>query len=160
MGRRPKPTAKRKLEGSALPYSDREPVLPPADPTPPEELAADAVAIAEWNRLLPLLQQAHVVSAGDRGSLLALCQQWSRYLAANAAIGGSGMVVRSPSGYPMPNPYIAIANRSLAMCVKLWIELGLTPSARTRIATDAGGLGPLPNDAFAEFDDPPTRTPH
>ncbi|HWI67880.1 MAG TPA: P27 family phage terminase small subunit, partial [Nitrospiraceae bacterium] len=64
----------------------------------------------------------------------------------------AGMVVRAPSGYPMPNPYIAISNKSLGNCVKLWIELGLTPSARSRVSITPGAS--FPDDPFAEFDEP------
>jgi P27 family predicted phage terminase small subunit len=54
------------------------------------------------------------------------------------------MVIKSPSGYPMPNPYLGIANKALNHCQKLWAELGLTASSRSRVravpapsATDA-----------------------
>jgi len=62
------------------------------------------------------------------------------------------MVVRSPSGYPMPNPYIGISNKALGNCLKLWVELGLTPSARARVSTAPGFSGE--DDVFAEFDEP------
>jgi len=158
-GRKPKPTGRKRLEGNPgrRPLNEHEPQMPVANVTPPAELADDPVATAEWTRLLPLLMTSHTVTEGDRGSLLALCQQWSRYLEANGKVAVSGMVVRSPSGYPMPNPYIGIANRALSNCVKLWVELGLTPSARSRV-TIATGAGSFPDDPFREFDDIPTRT--
>jgi len=155
-GRKPLPTAVTRLRGNPgkRPYNKNEPVLAPMDAafdTPPEELSADLVASAEWQRLAPILRKSKVVTQGDRGALLSLCQQWSRYLEANRSVSTAGMVVRSPSGYPMPNPYIAIANRALSMCVKLWAELGLTPSSRSRVQTTSED----PNaDAFAEFDVP------
>ena len=67
-------------------------------------------------------------------------------------VSSGGMVVRSPSGYPMTNPYLSIATKALAACNKLWPELGLTPSSRSRVTT-AGSAGP--DDPFAEFDAPP-----
>jgi len=162
-GRKPKPTAQRKLEGNpgkrALPID--EPVLPPAAPeadAPPLELLGDLVAQAEWSRLAPMLRTAAVLTEADRGALIALCQQWSRYLEANRNVALAGMVVRAPSGYPMPNPYIAIANKALVNCTRLWAELGLTPSARTRV-TKAPSFEP-PADAFAEFDEIPSPRAH
>lgn len=161
-GRKPKPSAQRKLEGNPgrRPLNTREPELPPMDvhaETPPAELADNVVASAEWTRLLPLLRRARAITDGDRGSLLALCQQWAVYLAAAQRVARGGMVVKAPSGYPMPNPYIAIANKSLGNCIKLWVELGLTPSSRSRVKTEPGAGGPLPDDAFAEFDDVPVH---
>jgi P27 family predicted phage terminase small subunit len=160
-GRKPKPTAKKRLEGfpGHHPRNDSEPVMPPARLEAPAELLDDPVALAEWNRLLPLLLRAQAVTDGDRASLVALCQQWSRYLDANSKVRAAGMVVRSPSGYPMPNPYIGIANKALGNCVKLWVELGLTPSARSRVTTTPGATAAGFADAFAEFDDP-LPTPH
>lgn len=155
-GRKPKPTARKKLEGNGgrRPLPKHEPVMPavpPAFDAPPAELVDDAVAAAEWKRLAPILRNSKTITEADRGSLIAVCQQWSRYIEANKSVSTAGMVVRSPSGYPMPNPYIAISNKSLGNCVKLWAELGLTPSSRTRVTTvQEAGQG----DPFAEFDEP------
>jgi len=43
-----------------------------------------------------------------------------------------GMVIEGDKG-PMISPYIAIADKALTHCQKLWIELGLTPSGRSRL---------------------------
>ena len=154
-GRKPKPTSQKVLEGNPgkRQLNVAEPQLPaPVDAfdAPPQELAGDGVASAEWSRLAPILRRSRTVTEGDRGVLVALCQQWSRYQDANGKVAVAGMVVKSPSGYPMPNPYIGIANKSLTHCTKLWAELGLTPSARSRVTTVDTGVG----DAFAEFDEP------
>jgi P27 family predicted phage terminase small subunit len=160
-GRKPKPTSQKRLEGNpgGRKLNEHEPEMPAASEDLPPELVADAVAMAEWSRLVPLLKKSHTVTQGDRGLLLALCQQWSRYLDANAKVTVAGMVVRAPSGYPMPNPYIAIANKALGNCVKLWVELGLTPSARSRVTTTPGAGDSFSDDPFNEFDEP-LATPH
>jgi P27 family predicted phage terminase small subunit len=134
-GRKPIPTALKVLRGNpgkrALPP---EPTLPPASPSLPRELAGDPVARAEWKRLEPMLRDAKVLTDGDRAALIAVCQQWSRYVDASAHVRLEGLVQKAPeSGYPMANPYLPIANKALALCVRLWVELGLTPSARTRV---------------------------
>lgn len=149
-GRKPKPTALKILTGNPgrRKLNTSEPAIS-ADAIvdePPVELTGDTVACGEWRRLSPMLRESRTVTDADRGSLVALCQQWSRYVEANGAVKTAGMVVRSPSGYPMPNPYIAIANKALGNCVKLWVELGMTPSARSRVAAaDApkGSASPL-----------------
>lgn len=156
-GQKPKPDAVKRLEGNPgkRPFNQDAPDLPPpTDDTTPIELQDDAVAIAEWTRLFSMLKIAGALTEGDRGTLIAVCQQWSRYLDANKRIAAAGMVVRAPSGYPMPNPYIAISNKALGNCLKLWVELGLTPSARTRVSVTPEGAPGRFADPFSEFDQP------
>jgi len=162
-GRKPKSTAQRRLEGNPgkRALNAEEPAPPPLDTdpefdTPPPELADDPIARTEWTRLAPMLRQCRQITLADRGALLALCMEWSKYLTATAAIPRFGMIVATPSGYPMPNPYLAIANKALAACRALWVELGLTPSSRSRVKTD--GAGPE-GDAFSEFDTAPALGP-
>lgn len=167
-GRRPKPTAQRELEGNAgkRPLNVDEPTPPPLqlepEPTsdgekPPAELGTDETAIAEWQRLAPMLRRCRQITEADRAALIALCLEWARYLYATGQVKQLGLVVRSPSGYPMTNPYLSIATKALAGCNKLWPELGLTPSSRSRVKAAPGAE----TDAFSEFDQPPaTATAH
>jgi len=158
-GRKPKPTQQKRLEGNPgrRALNDREPELPPAGPdfdAVPAELAADAVAAEEWARSIPMLRERKVITSGDRGALVALCLQWSIYCEATDKRRALGMIVKAPSGYPIVNPYIGVANRALASLTKLWAELGLTPSSRSRVKTiETPGEG----DPFAEFDHEPSR---
>jgi P27 family predicted phage terminase small subunit len=133
----------------------RPPTTPPPAPvivegeTVPPELVGDTTATAEWLRTIPMLREREVITEGDRGSLIALCQQWSVYQQAVGQWRALGMIVKTPSGYPMVNPYLGVANKALNQCLKLWAELGLTPSSRSRVTT----LPPAgPADPFAEFD--------
>lgn len=156
-GRRPKPSAIRLLDGNPgkRALNDAEPHY--ADTLGrhvPRELKDDKVATAEWRRLLRLMRGSRVMTDADRGSLIALCQQWSRYLEASEKAALTGLVVKTPSGYPLTNPYLSIANKSLAHCVKLWAELGLTPSSRSRVKQLGGD-----DDPFAEFDEPQPSAP-
>ena len=128
---------------------------------PPLELAGNERATAEWIRLAPLLRASRQVTEADRAALIALCVEWARYLEAMARVAALGMIVPAPSGYPITNPYLAIATKALSGCQKLWPELGLTPSSRTRVKM-AGP--PNQGDEFDEFDRPPStvleRPPH
>src|SRR5262245_24174334 len=136
---RPKPTALKMLRGNPgkRPLNDREPQPARADDAfdqPPSALDDDRVAAEEWQRLAPLLRQCGMVSNAERGVLLALCQQWSCYLDAHDRIRLEGMLVTSDkTGEPKRNPYISIADHALTQCLRLWAELGLTPSSRSRI---------------------------
>jgi P27 family predicted phage terminase small subunit len=102
-----------------------------------------------------MLRDCKQITDADRDSLIAVCLEWSRYLDATRRVRTSGMVVASPSGYPIQNPYISIAKGALAACCRLWAELGLTPSSRSRVRVEGSGPGPE-GDAFSEFDNPPT----
>jgi P27 family predicted phage terminase small subunit len=155
-GRKPKPTARKRLEGNPghRPFNRREPQPPIADASfdqPPAALTDHPIAILEWTRLAPLLRRARQVSEADRAALVALCLEWDRYLEAMAQVQKRGMVFITPAGYPQTNPYVSIATRALQGCLKLWPELGLTPSSRSRVTTTSE---PDPADPFAEFDAP------
>jgi P27 family predicted phage terminase small subunit len=155
-GPKPQPTAQRKLRGNPgrRPYNLDEPVLAVVGATfddPPSAIAEDPVAAAEWRRLAPLLRDARMITDADRNVLIAACQQWSVYQDALVNAPAHRRVVRSPHDYPIPNPYVSIAHKALIHCERLWESLGLTPSARTRIAS-APPTGP--DDPFSEFDEP------
>jgi P27 family predicted phage terminase small subunit len=160
-GRKPRPTAARVLDGNPghRPINVDEPQPPAvsdAFDTPPPELDDDPAqpgqlqaARAEWARLAPMLRRCRQITEADRGALIALCVEWARYVEARAK--AYPRVVKSPSGYAMPNPWLSIQTKALGGCLKLWAELGLTPSSRTRVTTEGPGPG---GDAFSEFDQP------
>ena len=136
-GRRPAPTKLKMLRGTLRSNrtNPREPIPPPASEsidTPPIELKGDDVATTEWARVVPMLRRIGLVSETERSALIAMCQQWSRYIEAHKHIHEHGMVIESEKG-PMVSPHVAVADKALSHCQKLWIELGLTPSGRSRM---------------------------
>jgi P27 family predicted phage terminase small subunit len=156
-GRKPKPTHQKILAGNPgkRPLNRHEPPLPAEsfEQLPPE-LVGDGRASSEWRRLAPILHARRALTVADRAALIAVCLEWSRYL--HASEKATPLVVLTKSGYPMPNPYLGIAARALAACGRLWPELGLTPSSRSRVRIDAP-----PGDEFAEFDTAsPTTSTH
>lgn len=159
-GRKPHPTWRRELEGNPgkRGFNAHEPQPPITDDAfldPPDELKDVPTALREWMRLAPMLQKARQITDADRAALVALCLEWSRYLDAITKVRQSGMVIQTPNGYPIPNPYLGIATRALAGCTRLWPELGLTPSSRSRVGITA----PPTADPFTEFDAPPVPRP-
>jgi len=137
-GPRSTPTALKVLRG--VTRKDRlnpnEPKLPPAPDafdTPPVELDGDADAIAEWTRIVPMLRRVGLVSEAERSALIALCQQWSRYLDAQREIRDHGAINAGGEHGPVVNPSVTVADKSLTHCLKLWAELGLTPSGRSKM---------------------------
>lgn len=159
-GRKPKPTTQRIREGNPgkrpLNLDEPQPAAFDAREESPPELAGHALALAEWRRLLPELEHSRQITKVDRGALLAVCLEWERYLVATAEVQRIGMVVKTPSGYPMVNPFLSVASKALAATTKLWVELGCTPSSRSRVVTQAPAPG---DDWLDEFDTPPPRGP-
>ena len=43
-------------------------------------------------------------------------------------------MIKSPSGFPVPSPYLAIANRQTEIMMRIASEFGLTPASRSRIS--------------------------
>jgi len=162
-GRKPKTTAARRLSGNAgkRPLNTAEPQPPTAAAdafdAPPAELDGQTIALAEWRRLAPMLRTIKQITDADRSALIALCLEWGRYIEATQKTLTLGLVVKTPTGYPITNPYISIATKALAGCARIWPELGLTPSSRSRVKTDQ----PSTVDPFAEFDadEPPAPLP-
>jgi P27 family predicted phage terminase small subunit len=44
------------------------------------------------------------------------------------------VLLKTPAGYVQPSPWLAIASKQLELMAKFMAELGLTPSARSRLA--------------------------
>ena len=145
-GRKPKPTVLKLLDGNPgkRPLNDREPMAPQGVPEPPKWL--DDVARAEWSCITKLLDGMGILSLADHTAVEAYCTLYGRWVQAEAQVRKSGTVVKSPNGYPMLSPYLIVANHALEQMRKLQVELGLTPSSRSRIRL------PSENDAASEFD--------
>jgi P27 family predicted phage terminase small subunit len=156
-GPKPTTTARRMLRGtpSKEPLNTAEPhpaTTAAAFEAAPRELAGNATAAAEWRRLVPLLTRCGQITDADRSVLIAACVEWSYYVAAISDIAARGLVLKAPrTGVAMINPFRSVAARALAGCLRLWPELGLTPSSRTRLTTTPFSPG---EDPFREFEQP------
>lgn len=137
-GPRPAPTAFKILKGTR---KDRinvnEPKIDPAPPEfdePPIELDGDQVAIDEWQRVIPMLRRAGVISVVEKSALIAMVQQWSRYIDAQKEIMENGSVIDGGEKTgPIVSPHVAVGDKALTHCLKLWVEMGLTPSGRSKL---------------------------
>jgi P27 family predicted phage terminase small subunit len=131
------------LRRSPVPLDD-----PSFDLAPPL-FAEMPAAAAEWTRLAPILRRRRQVTEADRGALMALCVEWDRYIEAREH--ATPRIIKAPDGKAVPNPWLSIQTTALGECLKLWAELGLTPSSRVSVpGTDDGDLEPL--DAAAVQD--------
>ena len=142
MGNRPKPTRLKLLAGNPgkRPISRKEPKPRPLAPTPPSHL--DPIARKEWARISKELYQCGLLTSVDRAALSMYCVLYSRWVAAEKRVRELGVIVKSPNGYPIHSPYLAVANKAMDQMIRLLGELGLSPCARTRIEVNQ----PSPDD--------------
>jgi len=136
-GRRPKPSRLKVLTGNPgkRPLNMNEPVPNPTVPECPPELGP--VAQREWNRLVGELAALRLITNLDRAALAAYCAAYALWAEATEAIQKYGAMVKSPSGYPMQSPYVAIVNRQTEIMMRIASEFGFTPASRSRISTPA-----------------------
>lgn len=133
-GRKPKPTYLKLLEGNPghRPLNKNEPKPPPATPRCPRHLSAEARR--EWSRVTPLLATLGLLTRIDRAALAMYCEAWGRWVEAEDALKKYGVMVKSPNGFPMQSPYLAVANMAMQQMRGLLTEFGMSPASRTRLS--------------------------
>jgi len=114
-GRKPIPNTLKLLRGNP----GRRPIVPSPDPAPgipeaPEIVAGEARV--EWDRMVPLLAPIGLLTPVERAGLTAYCLAWSDYVEARRT--GKGRTA------------------AFACLMKTCVELGLTPSSRSRIKVE------------------------
>jgi phage terminase small subunit len=121
-GRKPKPTALKLLEGCR---ADRvnvfEAVLPPGSVVAPDWL--EGLAKEHWDEIAPLLASSGILTAGDRAALAVLCDEYRRWRT-------------DPDDTKSRDRYR-----------RMLVELGLTPSSRSRIKAQPE----RPKDELGDF---------
>lgn len=132
MGRKPKPTALKLLDGNPgkRPIAPDEPRPIVEAPLCPEHLTAEART--EWDRIVPQLLKLGLLTQVDAVSLAAYCVLYARWCDAERKVTEGGMVVES-YGQTLPNPHLSIANNTLKLLHSFASEFGLTPASRTKV---------------------------
>ena len=158
-GRKPKPTHLKLVEGNRgkRALNKDEPVPERALPSPPAFLS-DAAKV-EWGRVSEELYRLGLLSNIDRAILAAYCQTYGQWQAAETAIAAMaekdpvfrGLVIETTNGNLIQNPLVGVANRSKADLARYAAEIGMTPSARSRISTPASGQAEAQDPAQKYF---------
>lgn len=91
------------------------------------------VARQEWDRIRPEINASELAKPIDRGILIIYCAAYALWAEAAEAIQKYGAVIKTPSGYPVPSPYVAIFNQQTATMVRIACEYGFTPASRKRL---------------------------
>lgn len=137
MGKRgpaPKPTALKVLQGTYRPdrAAHNEPAPDPTAPNCPTWLHGEAKR--EWRRVVPELEPLGLATGIDRAVLAAYCQAYAEWWEMERDIAENGRVQVVGNGYEQVRPSVSIRDRARDAVHKLSRELGLTPSARSRIS--------------------------
>ena len=146
-GRKPIPTNLHILRGlpGKRPVNGSEPKFDPSVPKCPLHLSDEGKR--EWRRITKQLSSANLLTVVDRAALAAYCQAWGRWVEAEESIKKHGVLVKSPQGFPMQSPYLAIANKAMEQMQRMLVEFGMTPSSRSRIHVSPQGAVD-PREAF------------
>jgi P27 family predicted phage terminase small subunit len=103
----------------------------------------NAAAQREWARLTGELSKLNLITSLDRGALATYCGAYALWAEATEQIQKYGVMVKSPTGYPIQSPYLSIANRQAEIMMRIASEFGFTPASRSRITTPAPDQLPL-----------------
>lgn len=135
-GRKPIPTILKKLKGTAQPCrtNDAEPRPEALDAKPPAHL--DAEAKKYWLETYQLLSDVKVLSVMDRDVLTLYAMTKAKWIEATKQLKKNGMTIVAQSGFPVQNPWLAIANKAFDQLLKLQCEMGMTPSSRQKVSAD------------------------
>ena len=135
-GRKPKPTKLKVLEGNPgkRPLNNKEPVPDSDLPSSPPHL--DDVGRQEWDRVASELKELGILTGIDMAVFAAYCHSYSVWVDATIKIQKSGTIIKAPSGYPVQNPLVSVARNAQNQMLKALVELGMTPSSRSRITIE------------------------
>ena len=143
-GRKPKPTALKKLAGNPgrRPLNENEPKIPEGKPTCPRHLNHHGKL--EWKRIAPILYKAGLLNLTDRAMLAVYCQNWGRWVEAELKLKNMeeqfkiGQVIKTSNDNFIQNAWLGIANRAQDKMVKSAVEFGMSPSSKSRIMVQIG----------------------
>ncbi|SEN72572.1 phage terminase, small subunit, putative, P27 family [Loktanella fryxellensis] len=132
-GRKPKPTAIRRLEGNPgkRGWNAAEPVPREGCPECPDHLSDEARR--EWNRVADAMHAMGVLTIIDRAALAAYCQAYGRWVEAEQKLQETPLLIRTPSGYVQQSPWMSVSNKQLELMGRYMTELGMTPASRSRV---------------------------
>jgi P27 family predicted phage terminase small subunit len=147
-GRKPKPTALKLIQGTLRKSREnlREP-KPSGDLVePPSYFSNEQIEV--WN---------YAISNAPKGLLkrldIAILEIWViayvTYRDSAKKVGTLGQVIKSPSGYPIVNPYLSNMNKQAQIMMKASSEMGFTPTSRSKIALVEEAIDDDPWAVFA-----------
>jgi P27 family predicted phage terminase small subunit len=135
-GRRPKPTALKKLEGNPGHRRLNEEEPAPAALAPPCPPFIQGAAREHWDEVAPQLEAMGVLARIDGPMLAAYCEAYAQWRRATDGLAKLGDIIKYPNGIPTLSPYFAIQRRAISTMLRLATEFGMTPSSRSRLRVE------------------------
>jgi len=132
-GRRPKPTALKKLGGNPghRRLNQEEPA--PAAESPPCPSFIQGAAREHWAEVAPELEAMGVLARIDGPMLAAYCEAFAQWRKATDGLARLGDIIKYPNGTAALSPYFGVQKRALGIMLRLATEFGMTPSSRSRL---------------------------
>jgi len=150
-GRKPQATATKKLKGSFDRHPERrnhhEPKLESARPVKTELIAGNQKLSEYWDSFCDELESMGVLTTADRWILEQVCITYADIADAHRIREKDGKLVAGAKGGEVKHPVSVDYHKSKDAFHKLLAELGLTPSARTRLVA----APKEENDPFMDF---------
>lgn len=138
---------------------DKEPKrlqLAASDIKAPAFLRQNKVALDEWKRVVPHLQEAGVLAAADVSLLTSYCVLYSRWRAASQDVETNGLILTVTSTTrtgktqkPVPNPACALEVSYQAQMMRTAVKFGINPLDRPRVEMTS----PFDDDDFEAQED-------
>jgi P27 family predicted phage terminase small subunit len=133
VGRKPIPTTLKLLRGNPgrRPLPENEPQVPAGIPECPKFLKGKAKA--EWDRVVPLLNDNGMLTEIDGTALAGYCICFAMLAEASEKIDKTGRLIKSSRGDPIINPFQKLLDGAIDRTLKFQVEFGMTPSSRSRV---------------------------
>ena len=133
-GRKRKPSALEALGGNPGKRKVNKAEPKPPVVLPPPSGTLDDCARGEYLRVGKLLERMKIVTELDGSMLEIYAVNYSRWVEAETKVREEGLMKMSPNGFPIQNPYLAVANRAMKEMRSILVEFGMSPSSRAKVS--------------------------
>lgn len=154
-GRRPTPTHLKLITGNP----GHRPVEPETEPRvsiarPDRPLFLNADALREWDRIVPDLEMAGLLTRIDKAALAAYCSAYALFEKAETQIQvmsdvdhvNCGLIEDTKNGFKQLSQWFVIRNKALEQLRQFLSEFGMSPSSRSRVHAAPKQMALLPDD--------------
>ena len=132
-GRKPLPTIVKRAKGTLRKHRTN-----PREPRPRDFLGEPPAQLTDgakdaW-RLAIAYAPPGLLTGLDANILAAWAVAADLFWRAQEGLNKTGLLIKSPSGFPMQSPYLAIINKQAQLMGRAAAEMGFTPASRSRVA--------------------------
>ncbi|QIG46636.1 phage terminase small subunit P27 family [Nordella sp. HKS 07] len=127
-----KPAAIRRAEGNRGHRPIPDEVAGLGKPEPPPHLTAEQ--LARWHDIVESLP-GELLSRADNQVLERMSIAWAAFRETSVAINESGLLTLGQNGEQVRNPLLSVRRQATQEMHQCGLSLGLSPYARTRLAT-------------------------